>query len=174
MDVHYSLEQKNNNIFLFPVWLCVWLWWLCIVNILFYCSKYLILLWYLYYFIVLKTKIDSLLLKHGLLVQQLMQCQLTKHLLNKYIFFNVTRLYRSMHWKRCIELNKNKKQKKNKKKNKTKQNKNKNKKQKQKKQRRGRWNWGDINILTVINKLGGQWNCNKYFDSSQIMMGQLH
>ena len=100
----------------------MWLWWLCIVNILFYCSKYLILLWYLYYFIVLKTKIDSLLLKHGLLVQQLMQCQLTKHLLNKYIFFNVTRLYRSMHWKRCIELNKNKKKKKQKKKqNKTKQ-----------------------------------------------------
>ena len=31
------------------------------VDILFYCTRYIILLWYLYYFIVLKTKIDSLL-----------------------------------------------------------------------------------------------------------------
>ena len=41
---------------------CGWLWLLFIVvDILFYCSRYTILLWYLYYFIVLKTKIDSLL-----------------------------------------------------------------------------------------------------------------
>ena len=38
-----------------------WLWLLFIViNILFYCSGYIILLWYLYYFIVLKVKIDLL------------------------------------------------------------------------------------------------------------------
>ena len=41
-----------------------WLWLLFIVvDILFYCSKYIILLWCLYYFIVLKAKID-LLLQH--------------------------------------------------------------------------------------------------------------
>lgn len=43
---------------------CGWLWLLFIVmNILFYCSRYIILLWYLYYFIMLKAKID-LLLQH--------------------------------------------------------------------------------------------------------------
>ena len=41
---------------------CGWLWLLFIVvDILFYCSRYIILLWYLYYFIVLKSKIDLLL-----------------------------------------------------------------------------------------------------------------
>ena len=41
---------------------CGWLWLLFIVvDILFYCSRYIILLWYLYYFIVLKAKIDLLL-----------------------------------------------------------------------------------------------------------------
>ena len=41
---------------------CGWLWLLFIVvNILFYCNRYIILLWYLYYFIVLKVKIDILL-----------------------------------------------------------------------------------------------------------------
>ena len=41
---------------------CGWLWLLFIVvNILFYCSKYIILLWCLYYFIVSKAKIDPLL-----------------------------------------------------------------------------------------------------------------
>ena len=41
---------------------CGWLWLLfIIVDILFYCSGYIILLWYLYYFIVLKAKIDPLL-----------------------------------------------------------------------------------------------------------------
>ena len=39
-----------------------WLWLLFIVvNILFYCNRYIILLWCLYYFIVLKAKIDPLL-----------------------------------------------------------------------------------------------------------------
>ena len=42
---------------------CGWLWLLFIVvDILFYCSRFIILLWCLYYFIVLKVKIDSLLL----------------------------------------------------------------------------------------------------------------
>ena len=41
---------------------CEWLWLLFIVvDILFYCSRYIILLWRLYYFIVSKTKIDPLL-----------------------------------------------------------------------------------------------------------------
>ena len=41
---------------------CEWLWLLFIViDILFYCSRYIILLWYLYYFIILKAKIDPLL-----------------------------------------------------------------------------------------------------------------
>ena len=41
---------------------CEWLWLLFIVvDILFYCSRYIILLWCLYYFIVSKTKIDPLL-----------------------------------------------------------------------------------------------------------------
>ena len=41
---------------------CRWLWLLFIVvDILFYYSRYIILLWCLYYFIVLKAKIDSLL-----------------------------------------------------------------------------------------------------------------
>ena len=41
---------------------CGWLWLLFIVvDILFYCSRYIILLWCLYYFIVLKVKIDPLL-----------------------------------------------------------------------------------------------------------------
>ena len=41
---------------------CGWLSLLFIVvNILFYCSRYIILLWCLYYFIVLKAKIDPLL-----------------------------------------------------------------------------------------------------------------
>ena len=41
---------------------CGWSWLLFIVvDILFYCSKYTILLWYLYYFIMLKAKIDPLL-----------------------------------------------------------------------------------------------------------------
>ena len=41
---------------------CGWLWLLFIaIDILFYCSRYIILLWCLYYFIVLKTKIDPLL-----------------------------------------------------------------------------------------------------------------
>ena len=41
---------------------CGWLWLLFIVvDILFYCSRYIILLWCLYYFIVLKAKIDPLL-----------------------------------------------------------------------------------------------------------------
>ena len=39
-----------------------WLWLLFIVvDILFYCNRYIILLWCLYYFIVLKAKIDPLL-----------------------------------------------------------------------------------------------------------------
>ena len=37
---------------------CLWLWWLCVMDILFYCSRYLILLWCLYYFIILKIKIN--------------------------------------------------------------------------------------------------------------------
>ena len=42
---------------------CRWLWLLfIIINILFYCNRYIILLWCLYYFIVLKDKIDPLLL----------------------------------------------------------------------------------------------------------------
>ena len=41
---------------------CKWLWLLFIVvDILFYCSGYIILLWCLYYFIVLKAKIAPLL-----------------------------------------------------------------------------------------------------------------
>ena len=41
---------------------CGWLWLLFIViDILFYYSKYIILLWCLYYFIVLKIQINSLL-----------------------------------------------------------------------------------------------------------------
>ena len=41
---------------------CGWLWLLFIVvDILFYCSRYIISLWCLYYFIVLKVKIDLLL-----------------------------------------------------------------------------------------------------------------
>ena len=43
---------------------CGWLWlWLLfiVVDILFYYSRYIILLWCLYYFIVLKAKIDPLL-----------------------------------------------------------------------------------------------------------------
>ena len=53
MDVHYSFElKKKKNLFRA---------WLCVVDVLFYYSRYLILLRYLYYFIVLKAKIDSLL-----------------------------------------------------------------------------------------------------------------
>ena len=41
---------------------CGWLWLLFIkIDILFYCSGYIILLWCLYYFIVLKAKIDPIL-----------------------------------------------------------------------------------------------------------------
>ena len=41
---------------------CEWLWLLFIVvNILFYCNRYIILLWCLYYFILLKIKINPLL-----------------------------------------------------------------------------------------------------------------
>ena len=41
---------------------CKWLWLLFIVvDILFYCSRYISLLWCLYYFIVLKSKIAPLL-----------------------------------------------------------------------------------------------------------------
>ena len=41
---------------------CKWLWLLFIVvDILFYCGEYIILLWCLYYFIMLKVKIAQLL-----------------------------------------------------------------------------------------------------------------
>ena len=76
------VEKKIGNLgffFLSAVdwwwWWWWWWWWVKIVavavvgvviffwkwNILFYCNSYIIILWYLYYFIVLKVKIDSLL-----------------------------------------------------------------------------------------------------------------
>ena len=74
------VEKKIGNLgffFLSAVdwwWWWWWWWWVKIVavavvgvvnffwkwNILFYCNSYIILLWYLYYFIMLKVKIDSL------------------------------------------------------------------------------------------------------------------
>ena len=46
----------------YGLWWWWWLWLMFIVEyILFYCSGYIILLWCLYYFIVLKAKIDPLL-----------------------------------------------------------------------------------------------------------------